>query len=562
MKNNIFLLLFLILGLFSCQKEEPMVTNISLPSAVTLDIGTSQKITVSHLPNNLQAPSYSWHSSDAAILSVDNNGNIQALKVGEVILTVKAVELNLTATSKITVLPIEASSVKIIPESTSMIIGETIQLQGTILPENTTDKTIVWKSLDENVITVTETGLVEAVGIGKTKISAISGSAIGYSEISVDPVIAEKVSLNKNNISLLVGSTETLEATVEPENATYKDITWSSSDELVATISDGIITAFGVGKTIITATCGNISTSCEVVVNPVRVTGIKLSIESLKIEMSDVAQLSVVVSPENATNKKIIWKSEDSNIAEVDQNGFVTGMNEGTARISASSEDGNFTAYCEVEVSLKGLTLSNNYYQMLTGTWDLIWVQYSTNENAYLNAAWTSSNPSVATVTGGGKDTNSATIEAKDLGVATITATSVDGTKQVSATVEVVDITHFIELSFITYSIVNLNGFIHGDIYSRITNNSSYPIEIMSFYCYDGYTGKLIARQDPTEVTQLTSGESTNLGTKFNSVYYPIFKWNIKWNGKEYSIEHQYSSSFRSVNNINEKLFKIENTLE
>lgn len=557
MRKKIIVLLLLNLWLFSCQKEDPVVTSISLPSTFSVDVGTTQKITVSHLPADFPTPAYSWQTSDASIFTVDNQGNITALKVGEATLTVRADNLNLSATSQVTILPIEASSIEITPKSASLLIGESIQLEGVVLPENTTDKTMVWISEDKSVITVTETGLVEAVGLGKAKITATSGTASGYCEITVDPIVAETVTLSANNVSLFIGSTTTLTATVDPANTTDKTITWSSSNDQVAKVSDGVITGVGAGKTTITASCGTASSSCEVKVDPVKVTGLRLSNENVRMEMSDIIQLSAIVSPENATNNKVNWRSTDTNIAKVDENGLVTGINEGTTRIIATSQDGNFSASCEVTVVLKGLVLTKTHMRMVSGTTELIHVLYSTNENAYLNATWTSSNPNVAVVTGDGAGTNSAVIEAKGLGTATINATSSDGTKKASCTVEVVDITSFIDLSFITYSITTINGFVYGDIYSKITNNSSYPIELTSFYVYDGYSGRLIGLQDPTKVNKLFPGESTNLGTKFNSVYYPIFKWNFKWNGKDYSIQHQYSGSTRSVNAANEKLFKI-----
>lgn len=431
-------------------------------------------------------------------------------------------------------------------------------MEATVQPENTTDKTITWESLDETIATVTEDGMVEAVGLGKTRITATSGEASGFVEITVDPILAEELILNVTEVNLLVGSTATLSATIEPENTTNKDITWSSSDEEIAQVSDGVITAKGVGKAVITATCGNATSTCEVTVDPVKVTGINLMEETLNMEMSDFYKLTAIIHPENATNKNILWTSEDTNIAVVDEDGMVAAVNEGTTRIVATTEDGNLEAACEVVVTLKGLSLNTEYLQMLPGTTDVMHVTYLTNGNAYLHATWTSSNPDVATVTGEGPGTNSAVIESKEVGTTVITATSADGTKKASCTIEVVEITDFINLSFILKSFSNLNGFIHGDIYSRITNTSPYPIELFAFYIYDGQTGRIVASQIPTEVRTLSSGANTNLGTKFNSVYNPIFVWHFTWNGKDYSVQHQFTSSFRSTGSPTDKLNMIE----
>jgi uncharacterized protein YjdB len=558
--KKILMLFAIVLLAISCEKDDPVVTSISIPPTISINVGTSQKINVTHLPADLPAPKYSWETSDTAIFTVDNQGNINALKVGEATLTVKAVELNLSASSKIIILPITATSIEVKPNSTVLLIGDSIQLEGIILPENTTDKTIIWKSEDESVATVTKDGLVKAVGLGKAKISATTGDLFGTCEVAVNPILAEKVILSDDKISLFVGSSKVLTATVEPENTTNKAITWSSANEQIAEVSEeGVILAIGEGKTTITATCGTASASCEVTIEPVRVTGVKLSEENLKLEMTDMIQLSATVIPENATNKKVIWTSEDTNIATVDENGLVSGINEGGTRIVATTEDGNFTAFCDVVVTLKGLRLTKTHIKILEGEWELIHVLYSTNDNAYLNATWTSSNPNVATVRGAGPGTNSAVIEAKGLGTTTITATSSDGAKKASCTVEVVDITSFIDLSFLSFGIANINGFITGDLYSEIRNNSEYTIELVSFYLYDGYTGKIVGRQDPTQVKFLSPGQNTNLGTKLNSVYCPIYEWTIRWNGKNYTVQHQYRGSTRStdMNMHNEKLNKI-----
>src|SRR5690554_249918 len=567
MNKKIIALVTICLVLFSCQKEDPVVTTITLPQAISLDIGSTQKITPTHLPSDLPAPAYTWHTSDASIFTVDNQGNISAIGVGEATLTVKSTELNLTATSRVTVLPINASSLEIEPKSATLLIGNSLQLEGTVLPDNTTDKTLVWKSEDNNVATVTENGLVEAVGLGKTRITATSGSATGYCEITVEPILAEKVILSRQSINMLIGSTETLTATIEPEKTTHKEIVWSSENKEIATVDKGVVSGIDVGKTIITATCGDVSASCEVTVKPIEVTGVSLSNESITLEMTDKTQLTATIMPTNATNQNVHWSSDNPNIAEVDKSGQVTGISEGNTTIHVTTEDGNFNASCDVTVTLKGLVLTKEHLQMLPGTTELLHVLYSTNGNAYLNATWTSSNPNVATITGDGPGTNSAVIEAKNLGTTQITATSADGLKKASCTVEVVEITSFIDLSFVTYSISIINGFVYGDIYSKIINNSKYPIELSSCYIYDGHTGRVVARQDPTEVTALHPGENTNLGTKFNSIYYPIFVWNFKWNDKSYSIQHQYlgstwsthtSQPTSSTGSTGEKLFKIE----
>jgi len=198
--------------------------------------------------------------------------------------------------------------------------------------------------------------------------------------------------------------------------------------------------------------------------------------------------------------------------------------------------------------------------KMLPNTEELIWVLYSTSDKAYVNATWSSSNPNVARVIGDGPGTNSALIKALSIGTAIITATSADGSKTATCTVNVDDITSFISLSFQagTPGPVTINGFVTGDIYSVITNNSNQTIELTSLYIYDGYSGRLVGYStDPTLLGNLSAGSSTNLGMKFNSVYYPIFKWTFKWNNNEYEIQHQYIT-YRSTSVPVKQWNKIE----
>lgn len=156
----------------SCEKDDPVVTSISVPNEVTLDAGSSKKITVTHTPSDLPAPSYVWETSDNSIFTVDNNGNITGLKVGEGTLTVKAPTLNLTASCKVKVTPVNATSISLSQQSANLLLGSSLKLEATILPENTTDKSVLWKSGNETIATVANDGTVQAVGVGKTTITA------------------------------------------------------------------------------------------------------------------------------------------------------------------------------------------------------------------------------------------------------------------------------------------------------------------------------------------------------------------------------------------------------
>lgn len=541
----------------SCQKDDPVVTSISIPNELTIDIGSSKKVNVTHVPSNLPSPNYSWQSSNSAIFTIDSQGNINAVGVGEATLTVTATELNLSATSKIIVLPINASSVSIKPNPVEILLGETLQLEGTVLPENTTDKTIAWKSEDEKIVTINEKGEIKAVGIGKTKVIATSGNVSGTCEVAVNPIKVEKVTLNVNKLTLKIGDTNDLTATIEPANATDKTVTWTSNNDQVATVSDkGLVTAVKEGKATITATAGSASASCEVTVEPINVTGISISNQNLELEVEQTATLTATVSPSNATNKKIVWTSSNNQIATVDVNGVVKGVTVGTTKIEAKTEDGGFTASCSVTVSpikVKQINLNSINLSLLPSkSYKLI--ASIVPENAYnKKLIWTSSNPSIATVNQDGL------VQALTTGNTTISVKSEDNGATSYCNVSINEITSFISLYFPSASVMSINGYISGSIYSGIINRSNETIELTSFGVYDGNTGVRIGyTTDPTKLGTLATGETTNLGMQLNSVYLPIYRWTFKWNSQEYTVQHQYTSSTRSTTTNGVKLNTID----
>ncbi len=461
---------------FSCEKEDLTIKSLTLDqSTLSLTINETHQFVVTITPTNLQAPVYTWTTSNKNIVSVDDKGEIKAISVGEATITVFNPDKTLQSSCKVSVQPINATAISLDIKSLELLVDEEIALTYKITPDNTTNKQITWSSADINIATVDNTGKVKAIGVGETKITA-----------------------KTNNL---------------------------------------------------------ISDVCDVKVNPVKATTISLSQNSISMEMSDKQTLSVSFTPVNTTNKKIIWTSSNSSIATVSETGEITGIGEGTAIITAKSDDGGFTANCNINVKLKGLILTKTTITTLPNQQELIWVKYSTIDAAYTHATWSSSNPTVAQVTGDGVGTNSASIQTNSVGTAVITATSADGTKIATCNVVVKDIKDFITLTVIKQGNVIMNGFVTGDVYSQITNDSPQSIVLTSFYMYDGNSGALVAYStDPTKLGTLTAGNSTNLGKKLSSVYYPTFKWTFTWNGNTYEVEHQYPRSSYGAPKKNVKL--------
>ena len=252
---------------------------------------------------------------------------------------------------------------------------------------------------------------------------------------------ATSISIDYSELSLEIGQTQYLKATVTPTEA-LQSVTWKSSNESVATVSEnGLVTAKSNGTARITATTAdgsNLSATCTVTVM-IPVDGISLSNTSLTFSAIDSKEtLTATVTPSNASNKNLEWTSSNPDVATVtsivSNRGVVTAKGNGTATITARTKDGsNISATCTVTVTIPvdGISLSNtsltfsalNTTQTLTAT-------VSPSSAANKKLTWTSSNTNVATVNSNG------VVTSKGNGTATITAKATDGSN-ISATCSV-----------------------------------------------------------------------------------------------------------------------------
>ena len=162
------------------------------------------------------------------------------------------------------------------------------------------------------------------------------------------------VSLDKTTLSLTVGGSETLTATITPDNASNKNVTWESSNTNVATVdANGKVTAIGAGTATITVTTedGSKTATCAVTVTAatVSVSGVTLNKTALSLTVGDTETLTATITPDNATNKNVTWSSDTPSVASVN-NGVVTAVAPGTATITVTTVDGGFTATCTVTV--------------------------------------------------------------------------------------------------------------------------------------------------------------------------------------------------------------------
>ena len=275
---------------------------------------------------------------------------------------------------------------------------------------------------------------------GKARSCNFIIKAFTDNETQTPVVEVESVSLNKSEMTLTEGKSETLAATVTPENAENKSITWSSNNEAVATVDvNGTVTAKSAGTAVITATSTNgKSAGCTVTVEKkqIPVTEVRLSESTVGIVEGSTYKLTATVLPEDTTDSKSVsWSSSNSEVATVDANGTVTAKRAGTAVITATSTNGK-TAGCTVTVSKKEIpiteiSLDKSSATLTEGeTTTLVATVLPENTTYGKSVKWSSSNVAVATVDLMGK------VTAKSAGTAIITATSENG-KTASCTITV-----------------------------------------------------------------------------------------------------------------------------
>ena len=421
------------------QPQVVAVSSVSLDkTSVSLNVGESVTLAATVKPDNATNKTVSWSSSNASVASVDASGKVSAVAEGTATITAKAGDKTATCSVTVTKKVVAVESVTLDKSSLELNEGETATLTATVKPDNASDKTVTWSSSKTSVATVDANGKVTAVAEGTATITAKAGNKSATCSVTVtkNVVAVESITLDKSSLELNEGETATLVATVKPDNATNKTVTWSSSRTSVATVdANGKVTAVAEGTATITAKAGDKTATCSVTVkkNTVAVESITLDKSSLELNEGETATLTATVKPDNATNKTVTWSSSNPTIAAVDQNGTVTAVAEGTATITAKA--GDKTATCSVTVkkntvAVESVTLDKSSLELTEGETATLTATVKPDNATNKTVTWSSDKTSVATVDANGK------VTAVAEGTATITAKAGDKTATCSVTVK------------------------------------------------------------------------------------------------------------------------------
>ncbi len=268
------------------------------------------------------------------------------------------------------------SSVAVTPSRIEIIEGGSAALSARVSPEAASDRAVAWSSSDRSVATVDKAGTVHGLRPGTATVTATAEGKSGTCAVTVKAkaVNVTEVTLDKTELTLTEGETETLTATVRPDNADNRKVTWSSDKTDVATVGgDGRVTAVKAGEAVVTVTTedGGKTATCKVTVKAkvVPVTGVDVKPWSVTIGANGTTKLTCTVAPSNATNRNVRWESDNPSVATVDSDGNVRAVSAGVAKVSAVTEDGGFRSGCTVTVKefSSGFEVGGLFYKTAEG---------------------------------------------------------------------------------------------------------------------------------------------------------------------------------------------------
>ena len=340
---------------------------LSASTGLTLTKGQTQKLTATVAPANATNKTVTWKTSDKNVATVSENGLVTAVGGGDATITCTAQDgSGVKATCKVTV-TVPVSGIQLSQTSAALTVGDTLTLTKTIYPSDATNQAVTWTSSSDAVASVDSNGKITAKTAGNAVITCKSvsdNSVVGICNVTVKAKVqtpaeikVNKITLNKTTASVTKGKTLQLTATVTPGNATKKEVKWSTSNKNVAMVSpSGLVTAKSAGTATITCTAqdgSGVKATCKITVkNPVvKVTKVTLNKTTATLAPKETLTLKATVTPTNATNKAVTWKSSNTKIATVSSSGKVTAKAAGTVTITCRAKDGSGKkATCKITV--------------------------------------------------------------------------------------------------------------------------------------------------------------------------------------------------------------------
>ena len=425
-------------GLLRDVSEQPDVE--ALPVLV-LRVGSNQAIQATLEPNDANDRNFVLTTSDEEIVKVQSN-NFRPVKAGECVVTVQSRQNPevYTAYRALVVQPVTKLTLSA-PEKTTAV-GGTLALSVTYAPENASIQAVTWSSANEKIATVDENGVVTGVSKGQVNIRATAADGSGRSATFQVTVRQQPtgIELRSKTDTVNVGSYMTIQATVLPNNANDKSVTWASSDESIAKVnSAGRVTPVGPGSCVITCQSANFpDVAASMTVNVQQpVTKIAFLEKEASVNVGSSVTVFWQVEPANATNQAVTFTSRDERIATVDANGAIHGVKRGNTTITVAAQDGsNKRATIKVNVlqPMEGVHMQNDTITVGVNESVRATAVMEPSDASNTNMSWTSDDETIATVRG---SNNRPSVTGQRWGTTSIVGVTEDGGYVATATVKV-----------------------------------------------------------------------------------------------------------------------------
>ena len=319
------------------KKVSDAVESVKLnKTSLSLNVGKSETLTATVLPENAKNKDVKWESSDDRIATVTEEGKVIARAKGTATITVSSADNEtIKDTCKVTVkVPVD----KVQLSKTKLVLApqKTYTLIATSLPASANNKNVKWSSSDEKIASVSQTGKVTAkkVGTAVITVASVDSGVKATCKVTVK-IPVTKVKLNKKKLTLGLKEKITLKATVSPSKATNKKVTWKSSKSSVVSVKNGKLTAKKKGKAVIKATADGKTAKCTVTVKaaPKKIT---LNAKKKTLKKGKTFQLKAKLTKNTASNK-ITYKSSNKKVAKVSATGKIKALKKGRATITATT---------------------------------------------------------------------------------------------------------------------------------------------------------------------------------------------------------------------------------
>ena len=274
---------------------------------------------------------------------------------------------------------VKVQQITLTPSTSSVVVGESLQITAKVLPENATNTTLKWKITPENVLKPTAApGQFTAQQVGEALVRAEAADGSGITaecKVVVKPRLVQAISLNATQKNLIIGDSFTLTATLSPENATNRNVIWKLvSGDAISLSNTGVIQAKKVGEALVRAEAADgsgITAECKVAVKPRLVQSISLNATQKELIIGDSFTLTATLSPENATNRNVIWKLVSGDAITLSSDGVIQAKKVGEALVRAEAADGSgITAECKVVVKprmVQSISLNATKKDLLVG---------------------------------------------------------------------------------------------------------------------------------------------------------------------------------------------------